>query len=76
MVVDGFKNLKQGKGKYACLLVDPVAKQVIDVLLDRRLRTLGAYYILEKHWKTLNKYTYNLSYSHYYDYRLRYHITP
>ncbi len=145
LAVDEFKNLKQGKGKYACLLVDPVAKQVIDVLPDRRLRTLEAYfakiplkerqrvkvvstdlyesyrrltkrvfpnarvvadkfhfvrqlywglnhvrvrvmkqvekgseayYILKKHWKTLNKYTYNLSYRHYYDYRLRYHITP
>ena len=143
--IDEFKNLKQGKGKYACLLANPLTREVVDVLEDRRLRTLEAYfatipleerkrvkvvstdlyesyrrlvkrvfpcakvvadkfhfirqlywglnnvrvrvmktvpkgseayYILKKHWKTLNKYTYALSYKHYYDYRFKYHITP
>ena len=143
--IDEFKNLKQGKGKYACLLTNPRTKEVIDVLEDRRLKTLEAYfakiptqerrkvkvistdlydayrrlarrtfpnakvvadkfhfvrqlywglnhvrvrvmktvpkgsdeyYILKKHWRTLNKYTYALSYKHYYDYRFKYHITP
>lgn len=143
--IDEFKNLKTGKRKYACLLVDPIAKQTIDVLPSRRINTLRAYfaripleerrrvkyvtsdlwdpyrrivkaafpnaqfiadkfhfvryiywalnhvrvrvmnlekkgtlnyYILKKHWKLINKYTYSLSMKHFYDYKLRYHITP
>ena len=34
------------------------------------------YYLLKKHWKILTKYYGDLSYKHFYDHRLRYHMTP
>lgn len=143
--IDEFKNLRKKNRKYACLLVDPVNKHVIDVINTRHIENLRAYfmripleerkrvryvisdlwdpyrrlvkevlpnarliadkfhfvrqiywafndvrvrimhtqkkgsveyYILKKHWKILNKYTFNLSMKHFYDYKLRFRVTP
>ena len=143
--IDEFKNLRKKNRKYACLLVNPINKEVIDVLYTRRIENLRAYfmripleerkrvkyvtsdlwdpyrrivkealpnarliadkfhfvryiywafndvrvrvmvdqkkgsvnyYLLKKHWKILNKYTFDLSIKHYYDYKLRSYITP
>ena len=48
-----------------------------------RIRVMNAqpkdtyeYYLLKKHWKILTKYYGDLSYKHFYDHRLRYHIKP
>lgn len=143
--IDEFKNLRKKNRKYACLLIDPINKEVIDVLPTRQIRALRdyfmripleerkrvkyvtsdlwdpyrrivrealpnarliadkfhftryiywafndvrvrimnqqkkgtlSYYVLKKHWKILNKYTFNLSLNHYYDFKLRSYITP
>ena len=143
--IDEFKNLKKKNRKYACLLVNPINKEVIDVLHTRHIENLRAYfmripleerkrvnyvtsdlwdpyrrivkealpnarliadrfhftryiywafnnvrvrvmgtqkkgtlnyYILKKHWRMLNKYTFNHSIKHYYDFKLRAYITP
>lgn len=143
--IDEFKNLKSGKGKYACLFTNPETKEVIDVLPDRRLKSLDtylsripieerrrvkvvstdlydtyrriitrafpkarvvadkfhfvrqlywafdrvrvrvmkdqddksdAYYILKRYWRILHKYTYDLSFRHFFEPRFKYHITP
>ena len=143
--IDEFKNLKNGYGKYAFIMVDPINHKLIDLfpnrrkdnlikhfskipieerlnvkiviadlwdpyrklvklvfpnarliadkyhflrqlywgLNDIRLRVMRNYpkksiekHLLKKHWKMINKYTYNLSPNHFYDYKLKYHVTP
>lgn len=143
--IDEFKNLKNGYGKYAFIMVDPINHKLIDLfpnrrkdnlikhfskipieerlkvkivisdlwdpyrklvkrvfpraklvadkyhfirqlywgLNDIRLRVMKNYpkksiekHLLKKHWKIINKYTYNLSSNHFYDFKLRYHVTP
>lgn len=41
--VDEFKNLSSEDGKYACLFIDPLSSQIIDVLKNRQLDTLREY---------------------------------
>lgn len=42
--IDEFKNARTGKGKYACLLADPIRKRPLDVLPTRRIDTLRTYF--------------------------------
>lgn len=143
--IDEFKNLKNGFGKYAFIMVDPINRKLIDTFPNRRIDNLKRYfskipiqerlrvkivvsdlwdpyrrlvktvfpraklvadryhfirqlywglqdvrkrimrqyktsdfeyYILKKYWRFILKYTYNLSYKHFKDYRLGYHVTP
>ena len=43
--IDEFKNLSNGEGKYAFLMVDPVNKKLIDVFPNRRKNNLEAYFM-------------------------------
>ena len=42
--IDEFKNMKHGKGKYACVLLDCKTGNIIDVLPNRRLDYLQYYF--------------------------------
>ena len=42
--IDEFKNLSEGDGKYAFLMVDPIHKKVIDVFPNRRKHNLIRYF--------------------------------
>ena len=44
MCIDEFKNLSHGKGKYACLLLNYLTGEVVDVLPNRRLDYLQYYF--------------------------------
>ena len=44
--------------------------------MKRQPKDSYEYYLLKKHWKILTRYYGDLSYRHFFDYRLRYHITP
>lgn len=44
IAIDEFKNLKEGDGKYAFLMVDPLRKQIIDVFPNRRKHNLERYF--------------------------------
>lgn len=143
--IDEFKNLKNGFGKYAFIMVDPINRKLIDTFPNRRIDNLKRYfskipleerlrvkivisdlwdpyrrlvktvfpraklvadgyhfirqlywglqdirkrimrkyntsdfeyYILKKYWRFILKYTHNLSYKHFKEYRLGYHVTP
>lgn len=43
--IDEFKNLSDGDGKYAFLMVDPINKSIIDVFPNRRKHNLEAYFM-------------------------------
>ena len=42
--IDEFKNTRKGKGKYACILADPIQKRPLDVLPTRRIHELRNYF--------------------------------
>ena len=42
--IDEFKNLRMADGKYAFLILDPLAHKVVDVLEDRKTETLIKYF--------------------------------
>ena len=42
--IDEFKNLRSAEGKYAFLILDPLAHKVVDVLEDRKTETLEKYF--------------------------------
>ena len=42
--MDEFKNLKCAYGKYAFLIIDPLAHKIVDVVEDRRLNILESYF--------------------------------
>ena len=43
--IDEFKNLSEGDGKHAFLMVDPINKKLIDVFPNRRKHNLEAYFM-------------------------------
>jgi transposase len=42
--IDEFKNLRSAEGKYAFLILDPLAHKIVDVLEDRKTETLEKYF--------------------------------
>ena len=42
--IDEFKNLRTADGKYAFLILDPLAHKVVNVLEDRKTETLEKYF--------------------------------
>lgn len=44
LCIDEFKNLSYGKGKYACLLVDYLTGEIVDVLPNRQIEYLQHYF--------------------------------
>ena len=42
--IDEFKNLSNGRGKYACILTSIDKKEVVDVIEDRTTETLSRYF--------------------------------